>query len=222
MPKTKKKTQFAVPRAALEAWRFACADGDRPNLTAIHFESEKLKRGRRFHAAATDGYRLLHVSWAPKAKEDHLEEPIDIDSKEVKKFLSYVGKSKKGEPPIRFHVREEGLRVDCKRPEYVLDTGLGKSAPVSVSQEYHFPNWRQVIPLIHEDQKLNKFSHKFGVNLEYVNDFCLFLKKCGNPPGVTFYYADKSALGPILIKPGIPISDEPEVSVEYILMPMRT
>jgi hypothetical protein len=213
---------FEVPRTALEAYRFAGMDDARENLHSIHFEADSLGKSKvlTIHAVTTDGHRMLHVSWVAGDK-DVLHGSIDVSASEVRDFLKYAGKAKKGEEPPKFRIRRDGHRHDDKKvPEYILSTDKRKSTAVSMDKVTEYPQWRQIIPRIHEGQ--NSFSQKFGINIEYLIEFGRYLNVCGFGYSAMVHYSDEQALGPIRFVPGgVPPEGAP-VEVEYVLMPVRT
>ena len=216
------KADFAVPRAVLEIWRFAGTDDNRHNIHAIHFEPETVGKSKvtTIHAVTTDGHRMLHASWAAK-EGDSINGIVNVSSEEVKEFLKYAGKIKKGENPPTFRLRADGCRHDNKDlAEYFLETDRRKSTPVSMGEQIEFPQWRHVLPRPPTDE-MNEFSHKFGINIDYLIEFGRYLNTCDAGYAAVVHYSDKDALGPVRFTPG-GLIEEGAVDVEYVLMPVRT
>jgi len=212
---TTKKVNFTVPRAALEAWRFATPPRSKHLMVypIIHFELDASTN--ILHALSTDGHRVIHVWW-PASKEDVLPTTINLSAEAVGYFLKKVGRVRIGEDARYFRIKRDGFRFDSNDfPEYSLSEKEVKVA-VGISETRTFPLWRQIIPS--KTSGRQECSTKFSLNLLYLVDLCKYFKACGTEPLGTVHYTDRKGLSPILIEPAAKVKG---VDIEYVQMPLK-
>jgi len=164
---------FRVPKAALEIWRFAAPGPirDREEFTNVFFEEKKTKSKSKnyLRAIASDGHRMIIVTWVAQPSDALPEKPIAFDAKDIGAFLRGVRATKRNWPILRLESAKHS-KADNK---YVLSGGGSpKALLTAVELTGPVPQWDEVVPPTDAPP-----ASRSGFNLEYIKDFLDFLKK---------------------------------------------
>lgn len=185
------KQALKIPRSVLLMHRFASKDTSRKILRRIHVERD----GDTLHAAATDGFRLLHVCWqADGALSDGETIAICADAAKA------ASKNYRAA-----YVYNNNNLVDAR----------GGRIP-SVVEEGIYPKWREVFG------EIGIKAEEYAFDGLLLADFSTYLKetrKGGKEKGCCIKVVASGALSPLRYVPTVvPIDVE---SVEFVLMPVR-
>lgn len=189
---------FEIPEAVLGAYVFtdAALKPEKPALSHICIEYTKPKgtKERTLHAVATDGYRLIHLSWIADPNNAIPEGIMLIPRHTAEEVLKTAHREhgKGNKTVITYWMRQGG-------DEWRIWTNIGtKSLIPDTPSEY--PNWRQVIPKRPKSGMAKQIPIEFGANWEYMNDFRKYLKKYSDHGGVKIIMPVNKNL-PILMIP---------------------
>lgn len=203
-----------IPRDILEIHRVASKDETRESLQCVHAERTDVPR-----LTATDGHRLLTVTWTEPTTDDA---PLDFgDLTQVRGFTADIPAETCEElhrvvprGAVGEHYRHAWLEET--NPVGIVKAGAGERALGQAVQcetkrpEMEFPNWRPVIEGV-------AGAVKIGLNGNLLADLLRTIAKVSGEVGVVLHIpADPTA--PI----GLHVdSRDGKVHVDAVLMPMR-
>ena len=235
---------FSIPLAGVETFRFAFGEGKKNHnpsqyydtKKALHFieictTQESMPKRTVYHAAATDGHRLLHFSWDKQKGDQDVGLPIYLDSRSIKALLSSMPGADRRTAGYRLVLRDGEICLDAEGEKKTWSVPVCTAQELEEARQEYPANWMEKI--IHgEKAKIGEYkTHDFTVDgkyltsfVRYLEDMCDYRKKdepgfrAEEVRGIRFRYNQPPGDPMILTDTGLITSGH----VEYILMPMYT
>lgn len=199
-----------IPKAIFKLHKFTTKDKIRKNLEYVEV---KQADNNKFIAAVTDGYRLVKVEFYSNDIENI--DKIYIHKTTCKEVLSIYKGSKDENFTDNIAILGENLN-ELKVVAFNQDGKPNKCAlDFEYKDDFKFPDWKLVWPKRYSSGK------PFGMDLNYIIDFCKYLKSVTGSPYAKMVIESDGMSPAIMSAEDVSRKDINIISIDYLVMPVR-